>query len=362
MPAGHIVVFRPGALGDTLLSIDALAALRRRFPGAELELVGNREAGGLLARGGLVDFVSSFDAPEVTALYLSPPTITDRWRHAALVVLWLRDGAPIAEAFRAAGAALVVCAAPAPAGPDQHVSDHLVCTLAPAGVADPGGGSGEALTLSGPASGSSASAARRAILHPGSGSASKNWPPAHYAALARMLAQGGWRIWLLRGPADHAAIADVQNAVCFCGSSPLPIAEPCDLTELARVLATGELFVGNDSGVSHLSARLGVPTVAVFGPTSPRRWAPRGPRVSVVDGAGAWPGVDAVHSAIRALLAERAEPASPAAKHPETGHDGQRLGRQGAPNQVHGQGAPDGADWRLARAAGPSFEEKRARE
>jgi len=65
------------------------------------------------------------------------------------------------------------------------------------------------------------------------------------------------------------------------------------LRTLAGVLARCSVYVGNDSGVSHLAAAVGAPTVAIFGPTDPRVWGPRGPRVQTVGGPDAG-GLDAV--------------------------------------------------------------------
>jgi ADP-heptose:LPS heptosyltransferase len=56
------------------------------------------------------------------------------------------------------------------------------------------------------------------------------------------------------------------------------------LEELAAILAGARLFVGNDSGITHLAALVGAPTVAIFGPFDPAYWAPLGPRVAIVDG------------------------------------------------------------------------------
>jgi ADP-heptose:LPS heptosyltransferase len=75
------------------------------------------------------------------------------------------------------------------------------------------------------------------------------------------------------------------------------------LVETAALLERCTLFVGNDSGLSHLAAALGIPTVAVFGPTDPSVWAPRGRRVEAVrtsDGT-AWPTVNAVMEAVAHL-------------------------------------------------------------
>jgi ADP-heptose:LPS heptosyltransferase len=93
-------------------------------------------------------------------------------------------------------------------------------------------------------------------------------------------------------------VAEVQQVLV----QPAPVVAPGDVRALAAALMAIGLYVGNDSGVAHLSARLGLPTVAVFGPTDPVEWAPRGPRVVVLGGAGQWPSL----AAVRAALADAA--------------------------------------------------------
>ena len=110
-------------------------------------------------------------------------------------------------------------------------------------------------------------------VHPGSGSPRKNWPAERFAALA-----GRERApWLLvHGPADDAAVSvlgDVPGAV---------VARDLPLRALASLLARAGAYVGNDSGITHLAAAAGAPTVALFGATDPDTWAPIGPRVTVV--------------------------------------------------------------------------------
>ncbi|HNT87980.1 MAG TPA: glycosyltransferase family 9 protein, partial [Candidatus Hydrogenedentes bacterium] len=71
---------------------------------------------------------------------------------------------------------------------------------------------------------------------------------------------------------------------------------------IAGILAGARLYIGNDSGITHLAAAVGCPTVAVFGPTDPTVWAPRGARVHVVAG-DPWPDAEAVLRDARAVLA-----------------------------------------------------------
>jgi heptosyltransferase III len=122
-----------------------------------------------------------------------------------------------------------------------------------------------------------------AVLHPFSGSLRKNWPLDRFEQLAGRLSRDMTVEWAAR-----------PDWVRFE-----------NLDELGIWLAGARLYVGNDSGVTHLAAAAGVPTVALFGPTDPRMWAPRGERVRVVQA----PTMDAIELettllAIRELLAE----------------------------------------------------------
>lgn len=292
----RLVVFRPGALGDTILTVDAFAALRGRFPHASIELVGNAQAGAVLEAAGIVQTVTSFDSLEVTGLYLDPPRVPERWATATAAVLWLPRGNPIPDALRAAGVRQVLVAPPPAPGAATHAADHLVATLAPLGItASPP--IAELWPTRQQARNTAAAEPRLALVHPGSGAARKNWPPTRFAELIQQLAAAGWSVSLLAGPADAASVSQVVDALD--GMMP-DVIEPPSVLDLAAQLARAALYVGNDSGVTHLSARIGVPTIAIFGPTDPRQWAPRGPVVAVVRG-NPWPDVATVCQRIRSL-------------------------------------------------------------
>jgi ADP-heptose:LPS heptosyltransferase len=115
-------------------------------------------------------------------------------------------------------------------------------------------------------------------IHPGSGSPAKNWPARCYAELARRVSPE--RPWLLiEGPADSATAAPLYDA-----PGAVRLQEP-PTRVLGALLSAAGAYVGNDSGVSHLAAAWGAPTVALFGPTNPAVWAPEGPIVEVLRGA-----------------------------------------------------------------------------
>jgi glycosyl transferase family 9 (putative heptosyltransferase) len=135
-------------------------------------------------------------------------------------------------------------------------------------------------------------------IHPGSGSAAKSWPSDRFGRLVGGLDAGPFL--LIEGPADAEAAAALR------GGSGAVRARGMRPRALGALLAGAAAFVGNDSGVTHLAAAWGAPTVALFGPTDPGVWSPVGPRVTIVrspsnrmDGIA----VDAVMAAVAPLLA-----------------------------------------------------------
>lgn len=121
--------------------------------------------------------------------------------------------------------------------------------------------------------------ARLVVLHPFSGSPAKNWPLAHFRALAEHIQQ-------LRVP-SLLGVSGLRVQWCAGPEDPLPtdLAEGAwrfeNLAELAQAMDNADLFIGNDSGVTHLAAMQGIPCLVFFGPMSPRVWMPRGALVRV---------------------------------------------------------------------------------
>ena len=112
------------------------------------------------------------------------------------------------------------------------------------------------------------------ILHPGSGSKRKVCPFHPFIHLARTLQDRlRSKILIVLGPAEGP---DVQKAFETMGPNVPILAKGLTLLQLASVMEGCRFFVGNDSGISHMGAALGLPTVAIFGPTDQRVWAPRG--------------------------------------------------------------------------------------
>jgi heptosyltransferase-2 len=118
-------------------------------------------------------------------------------------------------------------------------------------------------------------------LHPGSGSPKKNWPLANWLELAPRLSaiQPEARFVLIGGEADDAQLAAFLAG--WTGPSPL-LARSLPLPELAAILERCRLYLGHDTGISHLAAAVGAPCVLLFGPTDPDVWKPANAQVVIL--------------------------------------------------------------------------------
>jgi hypothetical protein len=122
---------------------------------------------------------------------------------------------------------------------------------------------------------------RRVLLHPGSGGKAKCWPLDRFEALARGLREGNRQVAWIIGPVEVDWYGEGFRRR-LAGTAPVAYEE--DIRGAASVIAGADVFVGNDAGMTHLAAGLGVSIVAIYGPTSPEVWRPLGPGVRVVCG------------------------------------------------------------------------------
>lgn len=113
-------------------------------------------------------------------------------------------------------------------------------------------------------------------LHPGSGSARKNWPINNWIGLTQQLLACGRSVVVIGGEADEGEIAAMRNHL----GDRVEYAIKWPLRKLSALLS-GARFIGHDSGVSHLAAAAGASCTVLFGPTDPKTWAPRGNNVRV---------------------------------------------------------------------------------
>jgi heptosyltransferase-2 len=105
-------------------------------------------------------------------------------------------------------------------------------------------------------------------LAPGSVGAAKRWT--YYAQAARLLAERGLNVWVVGGPAEQAIAAEIVAA----GGARVRDLTGTDLRNGVLAMAAARLAISNDSGLMHIAAAVGTPTMGIFGPTSPYHWAP----------------------------------------------------------------------------------------
>jgi heptosyltransferase-2 len=130
-------------------------------------------------------------------------------------------------------------------------------------------------------------------LSPGAVGPGKAWPPGHYAELARALTHDGASVWVLGGPSETATARQIAEA----GGANVIDLTGTDLRNATLALAAADAAVTNDSGLMHISAAIGTPTVAIFGPTSPWHWKPLNPVAAILEP----PGDDAARQRARTL-------------------------------------------------------------
>lgn len=119
-------------------------------------------------------------------------------------------------------------------------------------------------------------------LSPGAVGEGKAWPPEHYAVLARALANEGASVWILGSP-NETPLA--QEIVTLAGGGARDLTGD-DLRNAVLALAAADVSITNDSGLMHVSAAIGTPTVAIFGPTSPWHWKPLNPLAAILEPPG----------------------------------------------------------------------------
>ena len=300
---GRVVVFRPGALGDALLAFPALAWLRTRRPGAHVTLIGPAGVLSLARASGLADAAHVFDLPAWAGLWggaaRADPLLREVVAGADAVVGWMRDpDGEVARTLSALGVERVVMAPVRPLGGNgegTHVALAMARTLEPLRLGNPPQNVEElARCLPSFASTPAGAAAAEAVwttlglpargvvaLHPGSGGAAKRWPAASFAEVANRLREDGCVPVVIEGPADAEPASEMMAAMAHTHQPP-GIARNLSIEALAALLAKCGAYVGNDSGVSHLAAQVGIPTLALFGPTDPGVWGPIGQAVRTV--------------------------------------------------------------------------------
>jgi heptosyltransferase-2 len=276
---GKILVIRGGAIGDFILTLPAIAALRRQFPHAHLEVLGYPHIIQLARAGGLVDRVQSIEARALAGFFarrgLLAEDLADYFSEFDIILSYLYDPDDIFKTniARCSTAQFVV----GPYRPNEaekvHATKVYLRPLERFAIFD--ADHVPRLKLSAPPVGSENKKPPpppTLALHPGSGSEKKNWPEAKWANLLQHLVNTtDLNLLLIGGEAEGERLQRLAAALPITRTK---VAQSLPLTGLAQMIQSCGAFIGHDSGISHLAAALGLPGIVLWGNTSEDIWRP----------------------------------------------------------------------------------------
>jgi heptosyltransferase-2 len=287
---GRILVIRGGAIGDFVLTLPVLQALRAAFPEAHLEMLGYPHIAALAGAGGLVDQVRALDqrglagffatghqpAGELAAYFSGFDII--------LSFLYDPDGIFAANLGKCSRAQFIV----GPHRPDEtsevHATEVFLKPLERLALFHPDPVPRLRVEQTGPLVTRTAGSAicRTLAAHPGSGSERKNWPEAKWAILLERLAgETDLNVLLVGGEAEAGRLARLQGAL---PASRCRVLQNQPLVQVAAELQQCTVFLGHDSGITHLAAAVGLPGLALWAESKEAIWRPRSLRFTVVRG------------------------------------------------------------------------------
>jgi ADP-heptose:LPS heptosyltransferase len=290
-----ILVIHQGALGDFILALPGLETLRKAFPHARSVVMGYPRILELVEKRFYAEEILSIDQKGMASFFVREgsldPNLSRFFKTFDLMVVFGKDGGGrvIGNLRRVCQGRILHINSLPPWDEKVHLTDYLLKQFTQYGF--PASGSNPRLHLKESdrewakdfwrSKGVPLEERSKAIIfHPGSGSKKKVWPLERFLNLACTLQNHlGSKILIVLGPAEGP---EVQKAFEGIGPSGFIQAKGLTLLQLASAMEGCWFFVGNDSGISHMAAALGLPTIAVFGPTDQSVWSPRGGKTFVV--------------------------------------------------------------------------------
>jgi heptosyltransferase III len=298
---GKILVIRGGAIGDFILTLPALAALRQTFPETSIELLGYPKLAELARAGGVIDDYRAIEARALAGFFARKGKLdgamAEFFASFAVIFSYLYDPDEIfkTNVLKSSTAQFVQ----GPHRPSEELLTHAVDVfLKPLEQfaifdADPV----PRLRME---PGERLPSGSWLAIHPGSGSAKKNWPEARWhELLKRLAAETRWNVLLVGGEAEEGRAARLARAL---PPSRVRSLENLPLATLAGWLQQTHAFVGHDSGITHLAAALGVPVLALWGESNHTIWRPRSPETRLLKADPARGGLD--HLEVEAVMQE----------------------------------------------------------
>jgi heptosyltransferase III len=274
------LLFRLGGLGDLLVTLPSINLLRTSSPGLALHLVGRKEYGEFLRREGAIEIAHSIDEAKWASLFedsVAVPREMRRWISGFDLILgWLQ---PKTETRRFSRIL-------ADLGPEAHLMIYDSASRRPISryffertaeaikAIEPNGRPAPAFEECARLPSSEISPALKfAVVHPGSGSPKKCWPLDRFLEVASFLRRRGFSGTLATGEAEERWEGELRKVALPAGWTWLR--RPA-LPALARLLREATLYLGNDSGVTHLAAACGTNVIAIFRKEFETAWRPFG--------------------------------------------------------------------------------------
>jgi ADP-heptose:LPS heptosyltransferase len=269
------LIYHAGALGDFVTTLPAFEWWRQMFPRSRIVIAGRPEFAQLVLRAGSADEVWDLSSAEWAGFFQAEPgpESLERLHRFDAALLFVADASPLPKILGQAGISRIWRQPPFPRHDIPIIQYHLSLfgqTAMQSAQADPYGSWREKFLAK--VGALPERPAADVLIHPGSGSVAKNWPWARFQELASRFRLQGRRVAWLLGPAEEGWPLPLED---------FRLIQP-DLVKLAAILSQMRLYLGNDSGVTHLAAAMGCPTLALFGPAPLLIWAPQGRKVEVI--------------------------------------------------------------------------------
>ncbi len=283
----RILVIRGGAIGDFILTLPALRLLRDNFPDAHLEILGYRHIVAVADGRFYAHATRSIEYAGMSRFFMPrverDPELVRYFASFQQVVSYLYDPDGFFEASLREAGVKNFLSGPGRLDDSAHAMEQLARPLARLALfldrevpelfpnAD---------DLTAAASLLTGELGLRVAVHAGSGSPRKNWPLDRWRELVEwLLGHAGVEVFLLSGEADRERVRQLTGEIA---SSRLRVIDGRPLPEVAALLGKCSLFLGHDSGISHIAAAVGTRAILLFGPTDPAVWGPRNPQVVIV--------------------------------------------------------------------------------
>ncbi len=284
-PKGKILVIRGGAIGDFILTIPVLQALRKNFPETHLEVLGYPKVSTLAVEAGWATCTKSIEAPGLARFFAPrgpvPPEWLQYFAQFDIIITYLFDPDGLFQNnVSYAGKHHYI---KGPHRPDEklnlHAVDVFLKPLEKLAIYETG--LLPDLSRLGSLQAKQTKNITKVAIHPGSGSPNKNWPLEQWKCLIEQLLQDPhMELLIVAGEAERER-AEELNELLAGNRTQLSMNLP--LGDLARTLSQTQAFIGHDSGISHMAAALEIPSVILWGPTNMNIWRPLGKHVTIIE-------------------------------------------------------------------------------